>query len=85
MYQLLIILEANTWSILENKTSGARPDVRMGHAAAYDPVLRCIYIHGGSKNLRWFNDIHMLDVDQWQWQAEEVTSSRMILVLTFFV
>ena len=67
------IVESSCWSLLDNKTSGSRPDVRMGHAAVYDPTFRCVYVHGGSKNLRWFSDVHILDVDEWQWQAVEVS------------
>ena len=38
----------------------------------YDPTVRCIYLYGGSKNKKWFNDVHMLDVDEWKWQVVQV-------------
>lgn len=44
----------------------------MGHTATYDPTVRCIYIYGGSKNLKWFNDVHALDVDEKMWQLVKV-------------
>ncbi|XP_077991821.1 kelch domain-containing protein 2-like [Glandiceps talaboti] len=40
---------------------------RMGHTATYDPVVKCVYVFGGSKNLRWYSDIHVLDVESWTW------------------
>ena len=44
----------------------------MGHTATYDPMVRCIYVFGGSKNTRWFHDVHVLDVDEWKWQLVKV-------------
>jgi hypothetical protein len=44
----------------------------MGHTATYDPTLRCIYVYGGSKSIKWFHDVHMLDVDEWKWQLLKV-------------
>ena len=44
----------------------------MGHTATYDPTLRCIYVFGGSKNTRWFHDVHILDIDEWKWQLVKV-------------
>ena len=48
----------------------------MGHVAVFDPVVRSIYIHGGSKNLRWFSDVHVLNVDEMQWQCIKGWTSR---------
>ena len=45
----------------------------MGHTATYDPTVRCVYIYGGSKNLKWFHDVHMLDLDEWKWQLLKVS------------
>ena len=44
----------------------------MGHTAVFDPTVRCIYVFGGSKNLKWFNDVHVLDIDEWTWQLVKV-------------
>lgn len=49
-----------------------KPEYRMGHTATYDPTVRCVYIYGGSKNLKWFHDVHMLDLDEWKWQLLKV-------------
>lgn len=65
--------ETRKWKQLETKSEGPRPDLRMGHTATYDPTVRCIYIYGGSKNLKWFNDVHALDVDEKMWQLVKVT------------
>lgn len=46
----------------------------MGHTAVYDPTVRVIYLFGGSKNLKWFSDVHILDVDEWKWQIVKVIS-----------
>lgn len=44
----------------------------MGHTAVYDPTVRSIYVFGGSKNKRWFSDVHVLDIDEWKWQLIKV-------------
>lgn len=49
-----------------------KTEYRMGHTATYDPTARCIYVFGGSKNLKWFHDVHMLDVEEWKWQLVKV-------------
>lgn len=64
--------ETRKWKQLETKSEGPRPDLRMGHTATYDPTVRCIYVYGGSKNLKWFNDVHALDVDEKMWQLVKV-------------
>ena len=57
------------------KAGGAnKPESRMGHTAVYDPTLRCVYLYGGSKNLKWFSDIHMLCCDEWEWQVFNVSA-----------
>jgi hypothetical protein len=47
----------------------------MGHTAVYDPTVRCIYLYGGSKSLKWFNDVHILDLDEWKWQVVKVITT----------
>ena len=60
------------WSTLDTSGTGQKSEHRMGHTAVYDPTVRCIYLYGGSKNKKWFNDVHMLDVDEWKWQVVQV-------------
>ncbi len=45
----------------------------MGHTANFDPKVKCMYVFGGSKNLRWFNDIHVLDLKTWKWSLVKVS------------
>ncbi|XP_070576875.1 rab9 effector protein with kelch motifs-like [Ptychodera flava] len=49
------------------KQDNNKPQFRMGHTATYDPLVKCVYVFGGSKNLRWYNDVHVLDVESWTW------------------
>lgn len=44
----------------------------MGHTANYDPTMRCVYIFGGSKNSRWFHDVHVYDLDENKWTLAKV-------------
>ncbi|XP_048737500.2 uncharacterized protein LOC125652374 isoform X2 [Ostrea edulis] len=60
------------WTCPEVFTESQKPEYRMGHTATYDPKLRCIYVYGGSKNQRWFHDVHMLDVEEWKWTLLKV-------------
>ncbi|XP_062617879.1 kelch domain-containing protein 2-like [Saccostrea cucullata] len=60
------------WTCPEVFTESQKPEYRMGHTATYDPTLRCIYVYGGSKNQRWFHDVHMLDVQEWKWTLLKV-------------
>ena len=52
---------------------GQKPEARMGHTAVFDPAVRCLYLFGGSKSKRWFNDVHVLDVDEMKWQVVKVS------------
>ncbi|KAK6181102.1 hypothetical protein SNE40_009033 [Patella caerulea] len=60
--------DTRKWNEEDLKSDNQKPEYRMGHSAIYDPMVRCIYIYGGSKNLKWFKDVHSLDVDEWKWQ-----------------
>ena len=60
---------------------GPNPELRMGHTATYDPTMRCIYVFGGSKNLKWFNDIHVLDIDEWKWELVKVSFISYLFLL----
>ena len=52
--------------------SKIKPESRMGHSVVYDPLLRTIYLYGGSKKLKWFSDVYTLDTDEWEWKVIEV-------------
>jgi len=52
--------------------TSARPELRMGHSAVFDPLLRTMYLFGGSKNKKWFSDIQILDIDEVKWQQVQV-------------
>ena len=41
--------------------------------------MRCIYVFGGSKNLKWFNDVHILDTDEWKWELVKVKRTNVKL------
>ena len=72
LFFLFSLPETRKWKQLETKSMGPRPDLRMGHTATYDPTVRCIYVYGGSKNLKWFNDVHALDDNEKVWQLVKV-------------
>ncbi|XP_005102036.1 uncharacterized protein LOC101852189 [Aplysia californica] len=59
--------ETRTWKSPEVVTEGAKPEYRVGHTATYDPTMRCIYVYGGSKNAKWFHDVHIFDLDENKW------------------
>ncbi|KAM9302164.1 kelch domain-containing protein 1-like [Gastrophryne carolinensis] len=63
--------KTDTWSPVEAVTDGSTPESRTGHTAAFDPESRRIYVFGGSKNKKWFNDVHILDTETWRWRSVE--------------
>ena len=71
----MLIPEKRKWSATEASSTGPKPELRMGHTAVYDPTVRSIYVYGGSKNLRWFNDVQVLDLDEWKWSLVKVSQS----------
>ena len=70
----ILSTETRKWQSQEIQSEGQKPENRMGHTATYDPTVRCIYIFGGSKNSRWFHDVHVYDVDENKWTLAKVTS-----------
>ncbi|XP_041351561.1 acyl-CoA-binding domain-containing protein 5-like [Gigantopelta aegis] len=60
------------WKYPTVTNDGLKVEYRMGHTAVYDPMIRGVYVYGGSKNCKWFNDVHFLDVDEWKWQLVKV-------------
>ncbi|XP_033115910.1 acyl-CoA-binding domain-containing protein 4-like [Anneissia japonica] len=55
------------WTEPPIKVDSHKPQYRVGHTVTYDPRVDCVYVFGGSKNLRWYNDIHVLDMKTWTW------------------
>ncbi|XP_076463681.1 uncharacterized protein LOC143295893 [Babylonia areolata] len=64
--------ETRKWQCEEVQSEGQKPENRMGHTATYDPTMRCVYIFGGSKNSRWFHDVHVYDLDENKWTLAKV-------------
>uniref|UniRef100_H3D8J0 Kelch repeat-containing protein n=1 Tax=Tetraodon nigroviridis TaxID=99883 RepID=H3D8J0_TETNG len=48
------------WVAAETLAEGPTPEARIGHTS-YDPDSGRIFVFGGSKNKKWFNDVHILD------------------------
>ncbi|XP_072277539.1 uncharacterized protein [Pyxicephalus adspersus] len=65
------ISENDTWSPVEAVADGSTPEARTGHTTVFDPESRRIYVFGGSKNKKWFNDVHILDAEAWRWRSVE--------------
>ncbi|KAM4723072.1 uncharacterized protein WCC33_009289 [Rhinophrynus dorsalis] len=63
--------EMDSWSPAEALTDGPSPETRTGHTATFDPDSHRIYVFGGSKNRKWFNDVHILDTKAWRWRSVE--------------
>uniref|UniRef100_A0A3Q3X952 Uncharacterized protein n=1 Tax=Mola mola TaxID=94237 RepID=A0A3Q3X952_MOLML len=63
--------EDMSWVAAETLAEGQTPEARIGHTAVYDPDTRRIFLFGGSKNNRWFNDVHILDTQSWKWTMVE--------------
>ncbi|KPP66644.1 kelch repeat-containing protein-like [Scleropages formosus] len=55
----------------ETLAGGPTPEARIGHTATFDPESKRIYVFGGSKNKKWFNDVHILDTQSWRWTMVE--------------
>lgn len=61
-----------SWVAAETLAEGLTPEARIGHTAVYDPDSGRIFVFGGSKNKKWFNDVHILDTRTWKWTMVEV-------------
>ncbi|XP_030074988.1 protein GLUTELIN PRECURSOR ACCUMULATION 3 [Microcaecilia unicolor] len=59
--------EDNSWTSAGTVAEGPTPESRVGHSATFDPGTRRVYVFGGSKNQKWFNDMHILDTVSWRW------------------
>ncbi|XP_029943389.1 kelch repeat-containing protein isoform X2 [Salarias fasciatus] len=60
-----------SWMAAETLAEGPTPEVRIGHTAVYDSDSGRIFVFGGSKNKKWFNDVHILDTQSWKWTMVE--------------
>ncbi|KAK2862782.1 hypothetical protein Q5P01_002315 [Channa striata] len=63
--------EDMSWVTAETLAEGPTPEARIGHTAIYDPDSKRIFVFGGSKNKKWFNDVHILDTQSWKWTMVE--------------
>uniref|UniRef100_A0A3B3YGH2 Kelch repeat-containing protein n=1 Tax=Poecilia mexicana TaxID=48701 RepID=A0A3B3YGH2_9TELE len=60
-----------SWVAAETLAEGPTPEARIGHSAVFDPDSKRIFVFGGSKNKKWFNDVHILDTQSWRWTMVE--------------
>lgn len=60
-----------SWVPAETLAEGPTPETRIGHTATYDPESKRIFVFGGSKSKKWFNDMHILDTQTWRWTMVE--------------
>ncbi|XP_061817050.1 kelch repeat-containing protein [Nerophis lumbriciformis] len=63
--------EDMSWVAAETLAQGPTPESRIGHSSVYDPDSKRIFVFGGSKNKKWFNDVHILDTQSWKWTMVE--------------
>ncbi|PWA27126.1 hypothetical protein CCH79_00011615 [Gambusia affinis] len=75
-----------SWVAAETLAEGPTPEARIGHSAIFDPDSKRIFVFGGSKNKKWFNDVHILDTQSWRWtmvEAKFITTPRFYWDLVF--
>ncbi|XP_028999093.1 kelch repeat-containing protein [Betta splendens] len=63
--------EDMSWVAAETLAEGPTPEARIGHTSVFDPASKRIFVFGGSKNKKWFNDVHILDTQTWKWSMVE--------------
>ncbi|XP_059932740.1 kelch repeat-containing protein [Gadus macrocephalus] len=63
--------EDGSWAAAETLATGPTFEGRTGHTSVCDPVSGRIFVFGGSKNKKWFNDVHILDTHSWRWTMVE--------------
>ncbi|KAM9424064.1 kelch repeat-containing protein [Pholidichthys leucotaenia] len=66
-----LCMEDMSWVAAETLAEGPTPEARIGHTAVYDSDSRRIFVFGGAKNKKWFNDVHILDTQSWKWTMVE--------------
>lgn len=83
----LLNTETGVWSVPPIVASSDKFPSRMGHTANFDPDLQHVFVFGGSKNLRWYKDMHILDLNTWKWsliEAVGIAPTRAYHSATFF-
>ena len=60
----------------KEQTSNTSVDRRVGHSVCYDDKSNMLYVYGGSKHKRWYNDVYTLNIDTWDWSRIEVNSKQ---------
>ncbi|MEQ2169015.1 hypothetical protein GOODEAATRI_020596 [Goodea atripinnis] len=73
--------EDMSWVTAETLAQGPTPEARIGHTAVFDPDSKRIFVFGGSKNKKWFNDMHILDTKSWRWTMVEVCNDHSACVI----
>nr|XP_054758549.1 rab9 effector protein with kelch motifs-like [Lytechinus pictus] len=79
--------ETGGWTVPEIESSSDKFPSRMGHTATFDRDLNSVFVFGGSKNLRWFSDMHILDLATMKWSLVEAAGeapTRAYHSATFF-
>lgn len=67
LFHFELSTETDKWQMIEDEDNTI-PQARIGHAVVYDELTKCLYVIGGSKNTKWFSDVHVLDTTQWKWR-----------------
>lgn len=65
----LLNIKSGCWT--KETTDNPSIDRRVGHSACYDDSAKLLYVYGGSKHKKWYNDVHTLDVNTWTWTKVE--------------
>lgn len=73
-----------SWVPAETLAEGPTPEARIGHTATYDPDSKRIFVFGGSKHKKWFNDVHILDTQSWRWTMVEVLHFQNFFYFFYF-
>lgn len=71
-----------SWVAAETLAEGPTPEARIGHTSVFDPASKRIFVFGGSKNKKWFNDVHILDTQSWKWTMVEVCVCVDLVLMT---
>ncbi|XP_070610270.1 F-box only protein 42-like isoform X2 [Erythrolamprus reginae] len=60
-------IDNDFWFPMDFPTQNSIPQCSQGHSATYDPDTKRIYIFGGIKEGRRYNNIYVLDTTSWKW------------------
>ena len=64
------IIATNSFDKIDDESNGVSR--RLGHTANYDEKSALVYVFGGSKNKKWYSDIHTLDTKTMKWMTLQV-------------